>query len=43
MYAAAGNPRRTKIRTKKTIYGWTLNNFLWLASEDPFKKRSYIP
>jgi hypothetical protein len=23
-YAAAGNPRRTKSRGKKTIYGWTL-------------------
>jgi hypothetical protein len=23
-YAAAGHPRRTKSRGKKTIYGWTL-------------------
>ena len=25
MYAATGNPRRTKIRAKKTISGWTLD------------------
>jgi len=24
LYAAAGNPRRTPIRTKRAIYGWTL-------------------
>jgi len=24
LYAAAGNPRRTQIRTKRAIYGWKL-------------------
>jgi len=24
LYAAAGNPRRTAIRAKRAIYGWTL-------------------
>jgi hypothetical protein len=28
LYAAAGNPRRTPIRTKMAIYGWALINRL---------------
>ncbi len=27
LYAAAENPRRTPNRTKRAIYGWTLNNY----------------
>jgi len=40
LYAAAGNPRRTKIRAKRAIYGWKLIRLTMFFKGCPDRKYS---